>query len=66
MKKRIFRYLKHIFLTVLIGFPIFIIIGFLSGKVVKYNRNHLADHWNNEGPYVFYENDSLISINYIK
>ncbi len=66
MKKRIFRYLKHIVVTVLVGIPIFIAVGFLSGKVIVYNRNPLADNWNNEGPYIFHKNDSLWSINYIK
>lgn len=66
MKKRIIRYLKHILSTILISVLLFIIIGLLSGTSLKYNRNHLADNWNNEGPYIFFENDSLISINYIK
>jgi hypothetical protein len=63
MKKRILRYLKHILATLLIGVPIFIMIGFLTGNTLKFNRNDLADNWNNEGPYVFFNNDSLININ---
>lgn len=66
MRKRIFRYLKHILLTILIGVPLFIIIGFLTGNSLKHSRNDLADNWNNEGPFVFYKNDSLLSINYVK
>lgn len=66
MRKKIFRYLKHILLTILIGVPLFIIIGFLTGNSLKHSRNDLVDNWNNEGPFVFYENDSLLSINYIK
>lgn len=66
MRKRIFRYLKHILLTILIGVPLFIIIRFLTGNTLKHSRNDLADNWNNEGPFVFYENDSLLSINYVK
>jgi len=66
VRKKIFRYLKHILLTILIGAPLFIIIGFLTGNSLKHGRNDLADNWNNEGPFVFYENDSLLSINYIK
>ncbi|QXP78839.1 MULTISPECIES: metallophosphoesterase [Winogradskyella] len=66
MKKRIFRYLKHIIVTLLIVIPLFVIIGFLSGNTLKHSRNDLADNWNDEGPYVFFKNDSLLSINYIK
>ena len=66
MRKRIFRYLKHILLTILIGILLFIIIGFLTGNSLRHSRNDLANNWNNEGPFVFYENDSLLSINYIK
>lgn len=66
MKKRIITYLKHIIITVLIGFPLFIMIGFVTGNTMKYNENNLTDNWNHEGPYLFYENDSLLTINYIR
>ncbi|WP_422359383.1 metallophosphoesterase [Reichenbachiella sp.] len=66
MKKRIVRYLKHILYTGLIGISIFIFLGFLSGKSIKHSRNNLADVWNNEGPYVFFKNDSILNVNYIK
>ena len=66
MKKRIIRYFKHIFITLLIGVPLFIIIGFLTGNTMKYGKNDLTDNWNHEGPYIFYEDDSLLSVNYIK
>lgn len=66
MRKRIFRYLKHILVTLLIGVPLFIIIAFLTGNTLKYSRNNLVDNWDNEGPFVFYQNDSLLSINYVK
>lgn len=66
MKKRILRYFKHILLSLAIGVPLFVLIGFLSGNVMKYSRNNLADNWENEGPYVFYESDTTLRINYIK
>ncbi len=66
MKKKIIRYLTHIFTTLLIGGPIFVAIYFLSGNAFTYSRNDLVDNWNDEGPYVFFENDSLLHVNYIK
>jgi hypothetical protein len=66
VKKRILKYLKYILVTLLIGIPLFVVIGFLFGNTLKYSRNDLADNWNDEGPYVFFENDSLLSINYVK
>lgn len=53
-------------MTVIIAIPLIIIIGFLTGNVSKYGRNDLADNWNNDGPYVFFENDSLININFVE
>ncbi len=66
MKKRVVRYLKHIIVTALIAIPIVIAIGFMSGNVVKFDRNELAATLENEGPYVFIEEDSTVEINYIK
>lgn len=66
MKKKILRYLKHIVLTLLILIPIFLIIGLVSGEVIKYDKNKLIDDLNHEGPYVFFEADSLLHINYVK
>jgi hypothetical protein len=65
VRRRIFRYLKHILLTILTGVILFAIIGLLTGNSLKHSRNDLTDNWNNEGPFVFYGNDSLLSINYV-
>lgn len=66
MKKRIFRYLKHIFITILTGALLLIIIGLLTGNALRHSRNNLTDNWDNDGPYVFFKNDSSLSINYVK
>ncbi len=66
MKKRILRYLKHILVTILVVVPTAITISLLTGNALEYGRNDLVDDWENEGPYVFFENDSLLSIHYIK
>jgi calcineurin-like phosphoesterase family protein len=66
MKKRILRYLKHIVLTLLIPLPFVMIFGLYHGASFHYGDNPLALHWDNEGPYIFYQNDSTIDVNYIK
>lgn len=65
MKKRIFRYLTHIFGTVLT-------LGILGAAfIISMNgtfdtsTNKLGMSLENEGPYVFYESDSTYSVNYI-
>lgn len=66
MKKRIIRYLKHILLTVLallfIGITILI---YLNGSL-EYGQDPISYDLNQEGPHVFYTNDSIINVNYIK
>lgn len=66
MKNRIFRYFKHIIGTLVIGIPVFILIGLFTGNTLKHSRNNLVDNWNNEGPYIFFKSDSLLQVNYIK
>jgi len=36
------------------------------GAAVHYGDNPLAENWNNDGPYIFFKNDSILNINYIK
>lgn len=66
MKKRILRYFKHIILTILIGLPTLIAIGFLTGQSLKHSRDNNVSNWNNEGPHVFFKNDSTLDINYVQ
>lgn len=66
MKKRIVRYLKHLSLTVITCMFIFLIVGLFSGHIINYNKNNQIANLDNEGPYVFYLNDSLVNVNYIK
>lgn len=67
MKKKIIIYFKNIFFTIIILFPIFLLIGYLfMDKETQFNRNLSVSDINNEGPFIFFENDSLIKINYIK
>lgn len=66
MKKRILRYLKHIFGTI----SILLIVGVITlvslNGSFEYGTNPLNINLENEGPYVFYETDSTLNVNYIK
>jgi len=65
MKKRVFRYLKHVFGTIGILLLIGIItIVSLNGSI-DYGNNPLKVNLDKEGPYVFYKNDSVLNVNYI-
>ena len=66
MKKRIFRYLKHQIATILILGIIAVVFGLYHGAALHYGDNPLMYKVNNEGPYVFYKNDSILNVNYIK
>lgn len=66
MKKRILRYFKHLLLTIIIPIPFVMIFGLYHGASFHYGDNPLALQWNNEGPYLFFSNDSTVNINYIK
>lgn len=66
MKKRILRYLKYLVLTISIPLPFVVLFGLYHGASYHYNENPLALKWENEGPYIFYKNDSTIQINYLK
>ena len=66
MKKRIFRYLKHILVTFLFLATSVILFGLYHGASMHYADNPKMMDWDNDGPYVFYENDSILNVNYIK
>lgn len=66
MKKRIIRYFKHILFTILIPIPFLIWFGLSQGASFHYNDNPLALEWEDEGPYIFFENDTMLRVNYIK
>lgn len=66
MKQRILRYLRHIALTILIPLPFVMLFGLYHGASFHYGDDPLALQWDNEGPYIFYKNDSTVMVNYIK
>ena len=66
MKTKIVRYLKHIFFTILVLAAIVIPFGLYHGASLHYGDHELMYNLDKEGPYVFYENDSTLSINHIR
>ncbi len=66
MKKRVFRYVRHIIVTfVIIGF-IVVSFGLYHGASLRYAENPVMMNWDKDGPYVFNKNDSTFTINYIR
>ncbi|MFD0991870.1 metallophosphoesterase [Tenacibaculum geojense] len=66
MKKRIIRYFKHILLTlVFLLFAGSLLLIYLNGTF-NYGQSPLTYELNKEGPYVFYKNDSILEVNYLK
>lgn len=66
MKKRISTYLKNVLGTLCILLITGIIVLLCMNGSVNYRSNDMAKVMEGEGPYVFFENDSILSTNYIK
>jgi len=66
MKKRIARYLKHIVSTLFLLTAIAVLFGLYHGASLHYADHPLMYKIDKEGPYVFYENDSTLSVNTIR
>lgn len=66
MKKRILRYLKHLLFTLLVLIIIAFGIIVSLGGAVHYGDNPLMRNLDGEGPYVFYQADSTLTINYLR
>lgn len=66
MKKRIIQYLKHIFATIIVLLLVGLAILLSEDGAIHYGDNPLRMNWENDGPYVFFEGDSILKIQYIK
>ncbi len=58
--------MKHIVITLLILGTTAVLFGLYHGASLHYGDNPLMMDWDKEGPYVFYKNDSTVTVNYIK
>jgi len=66
MKKRILRYLKHILSTIIVLGGFAVVFGLYHGASLHYADHPLMYNIGNDGPYVFYKNDSILNVNYVK
>jgi hypothetical protein len=66
MKNRILRYVKHILSTLVIIGAMGVFFGVYNGASLHYGDHPLMYKIGNEGPYVFYKNDSTLHVQYIK
>lgn len=66
MKKRIFRYLLHIFGTIISLLLVGLIIIISLNGSLEYGNNPQSINLEKDGPYVFYETDSTLNVNYIR
>lgn len=66
MKKRIFRYVKHIIITFAILGIFAISFGLYHGASFRYAENPEMMNWDKDGPYLFNKNDSVVTVNYIR
>ncbi|NJI73251.1 hypothetical protein HCX49_08545 [Sphingobacterium kitahiroshimense] len=66
MKKRIFRYVKHIMITFVILGILAISFGLYHGATFRYAENPKMMNWDKDGPYLFSKNDSVLTVNYIR
>lgn len=66
MKKRILRYLKHILSTIIVLGGFAVVFGLYHGASLHYADHPSMYNISNEGPYVFYKNDSILNVNYVK
>lgn len=66
MKKSILRYLKHLLLTIITLLLIGVIVLLNLGGSVHYGDHPLMRNLDQDGPYLFFENDSILNVNYIR
>jgi hypothetical protein len=60
------KYIKYTLLIILVMVTIAITFGISMGARVHYGDNPLALNWDNEGPYIFFKNDHILDVYYIK
>lgn len=66
MKKRILQYFKHLFATIIVLFIIGVAALVYMNGSLNYGQNPKRYDLSHEGPYIFYKNDSLLTVNYVK
>lgn len=66
MKTKILRYLKHLGITLVILLLIIVPLAIAEGAQLSYGHDEARLNFDGEGPYAFYKQDSLVTIQYIR
>ncbi|MCM8568549.1 metallophosphoesterase [Gramella jeungdoensis] len=66
MKTKIFRYFKHLGLTIIVLLLILIPIGISEGAQLSYGHDQASLNFDGDGPYAFFKNDSIVNVKYIR
>ncbi|MFT5914566.1 MAG: hypothetical protein ACJAWV_000897 [Flammeovirgaceae bacterium] len=66
MKKGMLTYFKHLLITIVLVLIVLITLAYEYGGALKYDGDEATMNWDGEGPHIFYENDSVLSVNYIR
>lgn len=65
MKKHLSTFFKNALLTIFLIASLVICVGLWNGAAVHYGDDRTALNWEKDGPYIFYQNDSTLSVNYL-
>lgn len=66
MKTRILKFIKHALITLVLLASTLIVIGLSIGASAHYGDNPQAMDWDREGPYVFFQDDGRLNVNYVR
>lgn len=66
MKQKLIRYFKNVFGTILVLLIIAIVVIISLNGSLEYGNNPLNINLEKEGPYVFFDTDSTLNVNYIR
>jgi len=66
MKQKLLRYFKNVFGTILVLLIVGIVVIISLNGSLEYGNNPLNINLEKEGPYVFYDTDSTLNVNYIR
>jgi hypothetical protein len=65
-RTRLAKIARRTSLAILILIPALLYVGHSLGARLHYADNPMALNWDNEGPYIFFEADNALSIEYLK
>ncbi len=66
MNFKLLKSLKYLVVISIIGILSIFMVNIIIGNTIKYNKNIKSRNIDQDGPYVFYDNDSILNVSYIK